>query len=302
MPNTLCHIGVQGPLSRFASRGVDLRLVILGCIIPDLPWILLTLLLQTQWFNPYDLRLYCTAQASLFFCLFFCLGVASLSSSLARVFTILFTNSLIHLLLDAIQIKWGNGINLIAPFNWKLQHLDLTWPEHSVTLALTVTGCIYLCLKWKEIVNHPLQLELPPPRRLFMALFFLICYTIGPLFVLSDLEMADTYYLHTMRQVNERPGKAIEFDRVHYFAETRELRTFSGERLTVSGAVPEHSGRVSFKGRFLTPSTFLASRYHLHKDFRDIASYIGLFMACTLLVHSLILTLSWSHNNSKGCP
>ena len=39
MPNTLVHLGVQGLGNRLISTEIDLKWVFLGCIIPDLPWI-----------------------------------------------------------------------------------------------------------------------------------------------------------------------------------------------------------------------------------------------------------------------
>jgi len=291
VPNTLCHIGLQSPLNRFASRTVDLRLVIIGCIIPDLPWILLSVLVPTNLFNPYDLRLYCTAQASFFFSTFFCLALAALFRQPHKVASVLIANCLLHLILDAAQIKWGNGVNLLAPFDWQFTHYGLTWPEHPLTQLITVASFLYILLHYKEIVQRPIVFAPISCQRLSICLLFLSIYLVGPLPVLQDIDNADTYYLHTMRQVKQRQGKTAEFDRVRYNAETREFKTFAGEHIKLQGSMPKQSGRVSLKGYFLAPTTFYANSFHLHRDFRDAASYVGLIMACTLLAHSLIMTL-----------
>ena len=40
MPNTLAHLGVGGVLTRSLVPDADLRWVYIGCVIPDVPWIL----------------------------------------------------------------------------------------------------------------------------------------------------------------------------------------------------------------------------------------------------------------------
>ena len=40
MPNTLVHFGAQGAASHALRRRLDPRFVHLGCLLPDLPWIL----------------------------------------------------------------------------------------------------------------------------------------------------------------------------------------------------------------------------------------------------------------------
>jgi len=299
VPNTLCHIGFQGPLNRYANGQIDLRLVIIGCIIPDLPWIMLAVLIRSGLFNPYDLRLYCTAQASLVFCTFLSLALASFATRFYRTAIILFANCFLHLLLDSLQIKWGNGVNLLAPFDWQFLHFDLSWPEHPLTVGCTILGGLYLLFHYRSIVARPLVFAPLTRKRFLTALILTGLYLLGPVAVMPQLERADTYYLHTMRQVDQRGGKSVEFDRVHYNAETQEFKTFTGEPIALTGAVPQQSGRVSFRGRFLTPTIFFAKEFHLHKDFRDIASYLGLLMACALLTHSLLLTLVPSLKSTK---
>jgi hypothetical protein len=40
VPNALAHLGVQGVATRALLRDADLKWVYIGCIIPDIPWIL----------------------------------------------------------------------------------------------------------------------------------------------------------------------------------------------------------------------------------------------------------------------
>ena len=299
MPNTLCHIGVQLPLNRLIAGRNDLLWVIIACIIPDLPWITLKVLIVTGLFDPYDLRLYCTAQASLFFCLFLSAALACTTRQTGRVFLVLAGNCLLHLLLDPLEIKWGNGVHLLAPTTWTMFHLDLAWPEHPVVLVFTLVGFFLLLFFWKKMVAAPLNIAWSPTKW-GVGLVFLGFYLAGPLLFLDKLEETDTYYLHTLRLTEERPGKTIEFDRVHYNARDKTVKTFAGERIIVTGSQPDRSGRVSFRGRFLTPGTVAADSFHYHPDERDLASLIGLFMACTLLLHSLLLSHFQARKNQQG--
>jgi hypothetical protein len=289
LPNTLCHIGIQAPLSGLVLHRNQLIWVIIACIIPDLPWIALKCLIPLEIFDPYDLRLYCTAQASLFFCLFCSAALACCTARSGKVFMILGSNCLAHLILDSLEIKWGNGVHFIAPYSWTMQHLDRAWPEHPVILGLTLVGLVVLTSSWNK--SAPFSSPLHRPGRIKAAGCFLAFafYMLGPILFLPQLEAADTYSIHTLRLKKERPGKPIAFDRAHYFAESRTLQTFAGEHIAVVGSQPQASGRVSFRGHFLTPTSFSSTSHHYHRDYRDIATLVGLFMACTLLLQSLIL-------------
>lgn len=289
LPNTLCHIGIQVPLSGLVLRKSQLVLVLIACIIPDLPWIALKCLIPLEIFDPYDLRLYCTAQASLFFCLFCSAALACCTAESGKVFMILGSNCLAHLILDSLEIKWGNGVNFIAPYSWTMQHLDRAWPEHPVILGLTLVGLAVLIGNWKSSIRCGSPLCKPGRAKAAGGLLLLACYVLGPILFLPQLEAADTYSIHTLRLKEERPGKPIAFDRAHYFAESQTLRTFTGEHIAVVGSQPQTSGRVSFRGHFLTPTSFSSITHHYHRDYRDIATFVGLFMACTLLLQSLIL-------------
>jgi hypothetical protein len=276
--------------------------VIIACILPDLPWIVLTCLLPLELFDPYDLRLYCTAQASLLLCLFLSAALACCTKQTGKIFMVLAGNCLLHLVLDALEIKWGNGVHLIAPFSWTMLHNGRLWPEHPLILGLTVIGLLSLLGNWRSCVAYSTQLCLPGRGKAAIGLLFFGCYLLAPLFFLAQLEEANTYNIHTLRMKDQRPGKPIEFDRVQYFAEQQTLQTFSGERIIVIGSQPATSGRVSFRGHFLTPTSFTSTSHHYHRDQRDIASLIGLFMACTLLLQSLILPHFQTRKNNQGPP
>ncbi len=273
--------------------------IIFGCIIPDLPWITARIVLPTHLVDPYNLRLYCTIQASLLFCLFFSATIACFARRAQRIFLILSGNCLFHLLLDSLQTKWGNGVHLFAPFSWKKTSFALIWPDHAATIICTCLGFFYLLFIWKKIVTNPLQLHPPTKGRISIGILFLVCYLAGPLFFLDGLEQTDFYSIHTLRLADTRPGKIIEFDRSHYDALHKRVTTFSGEQIRVSGTLPEKSGTVSIKGHFLTPDHIIVNHCRFHNNNRDIGSYLGLFMACILLLQSLIVP-GWFNFRKKS--
>ena len=300
MPNTLCHCGVQLPFFVRRDDRAPLLWAMIGCIIPDLPWMAVKALVPLAIFNPYDLRLYCTAQASFFCCLLLAAALSWCSSRRSVVFAILAGNCLAHLLLDAVEIKWGNGVHLLLPFSTEMTRFALLWPEHPLVLLGSGLGLVLLLALL--FTPSAVAVTLPSKRRLAQAALPFLLYLIAPLALMGPLEKADAYALHTLRLVDERGGKAVCFDRAHYFATSRQLRTYAGEDIAVVGKLPGQSGRVSFCGRFISPSLFRAEEMYPHQDPRDLATLAGLFLACALLAQSVILPHFRSAKNIQGPP
>lgn len=261
----------------------------MACIIPDIPWILLRCLLSLQTIDPYNLRLYTSIQASLVFCLIFSAALAQLSRLPSRIFAILGFNCLLHLLLDATQIKWGNGIHLFLPYDWSALQWQIFWPEYPLGIVITVFGFGYFLRIWPKVLAQKPRLPNLGTARIFALLCCLLVYLVGPLFLLEELEKTDYYAIQTLRNVQARPGKQIEFDRVPYSQTNKTITIFSGEQLHLSGETPDQSGIISLQGRFLSTTTVQTNRYHQHSRIRDWASLLGLLMTCTLTVQTLIL-------------
>lgn len=290
MPNTLCHILLQTPLHRafFSNRG--LLWVIIACLIPDIPWILLRGALALEVADPYALRLYAGVQASLFFCMMLSAALAQCSRRPAWIFLLLAANCLLHLLIDATQVKWANGVHLLAPFDWSPLQLHIFQPEHPLGVLMTVSGFIYLLWLWPKIAGQPAAPPAPRPAGLAVAALCLVVYLAGPLLFCRNLEQNDFYYLQTLRERELRPGKQIEFDRVPYSASRRTVTLFSGESVALRGELPASSGTLSVQGRFLTPGTVQVSRYQRHGRIRDPASVLGIFLICSLTAQTLLLS------------
>ncbi len=288
MPNTLAHFGIQGVVSGALFRNADAKWVFLGCVIPDVPWILQRVVRTVvNGVDPYDLRLYAIAQASFVGCLFLCGVFSAVSDKPRKVFTILTLNVLLHLLLDALQTKWANGVHLFAPVSWELVNFGLFWPESLVTYLLTAFGLGYVAWVWRDTIVQPPALSAPSLRKGLLVLSLLVVYFALPMALLNGPEAADNHFVQTLREREARTGRFVEFDRNLYLKQPARdvLRTLAGEERRVLGHHLDHSAMVSIQARFIDPQTIEISELHEHaRWFRDGATYTGLVLLSTLWV------------------
>lgn len=287
MPNTLVHIGLQTLFSKAIRPGADVKWVALGCIIPDLPWILQRIV---RWcapsVDPIDLRAYVTIQASLFFCLIFCGSIAMLTRQKRAIFLLLGGNALLHLLLDSLQIKWANGVHLLAPFSWHLTSAGLLWPENWSTVILTLIGGLLLLVFATRDRGLPSVFQYSN-QGLLIALLLLTAYLTMPLSLLNGPLASNNHYIHTISNHTQRTGKDIHIDRGVYTPERSTIRLFTGEILQVTSIPVVQKTRMSVQGTFRDNHTITVEAYHLHSPFRDYASLVGLF--ATLLIWLLAI-------------
>lgn len=303
MPNTLGHLGIQGIVTRTLIKDADLKWIVLGAIIPDIPWIVQRLALSAPLaIDPYDLRLYAIVQSSLLFSLVLSAALASLARRPARTFAILALGATLHLLLDALETKWGNGVLFLAPFSWQLSSARLFWPEDLISTLLALTGLVYMGYAWKRLPVVPFALALPQQRRCLLGGALALGYLLLPLALMTTSEAADNHYLRTLRLASERAGRAVEIDRPYYHKHpggnvggnpnSNTVRIFTGERFHAQGLEPPSSGTVSIKGRFVSDTTLEITAYHLHPaGVRDAGSYIGLALVAAVWARAAVMGL-----------
>ena len=280
MPKTLAHLAAQGILSRSWLRDAHPRWIALGCVAPDLPWIANRALhFAFAEIDAYELRLYVIAQASLLCSLLLCGALAALASRWKSVFAVLALNALLHLLLDACQTKWGNGVHLLAPWSWHPWNLELFWPESVPTYALTGLGVAFGAWALRFSYRHPFTPAWPSRRRGAAAAALLVAYLVLPAMLSRGPQEADSHSVRTLHQRGERKGRRVALDRT--WLEVREdgrafIVRHDGE-IAVHGRTLDHSARISARGRFQDPDTLFVEEIHEHTGFRrDIASYVGL--------------------------
>jgi hypothetical protein len=207
------------------------------------------------------------------------------------VFPILGLNSLLHLLIDACQTKWGNGIILFAPLDWKIFNFGLFWPESWPTYLLTLAGLAYVfavLVKSKE--GEPIRLVGPSMSRLISAILLLAVYCLLPFAFMDAVESKDAHSVATIR--NPCAECPVEFDRAYYRkdADQNKLETWSRTIYLIDGQRLDHSATISVRGIFLNQSTIRIDELYEHKGFsRDYPTYLGLILILFVWIRSFLL-------------
>lgn len=282
MPNTLAHLGLQPLLTRTAMPGADLKWIWAGCVLPDVPWIGQRLMrAMAPDVSGLDVRLYAAVQSSLFATLILAAALAMLARRPGPVFAILAAGAVMHLLLDAMQTKWANGVLLFAPFSWELVNFGLFWPEDRLTYVLTALGAgyaIWAILRERPVAIRPLA---PRGRRWAAAAGLGLLYLAAPLIYLEPAERADLHHVATLRDVAARPGKPIEIDRtaIVWRDGVPVARLSMGPELVLTGAVPPGVTQASIRGTFVDEGTVEVQEIHVHPgDRRALMTLAGLLI------------------------
>lgn len=284
MPNTLVHFAVQGAASRGVWRAFDPRWIYLGCLLPDVPWILRRLVVGFGLpVDAFDLRLYTMAQASLAGTLLLCAALAVLTAAPRIVFAVLGANALLHLLVDATELKFGNGVHLFAPVSWRMTSFDLLPGESPVYLVLAVAGALLVAWEIARPRGAGSRLALRPSR-LAGAAALLVAYLVFPLPFLGAVEASGSYSVKTLREVEARPGRAVSLDRTAFLAAPSGglVQLWTGERVRATGDLPDHDATVSLHGTFLAPDVLRVDRLFEHREDRDWPSYVALVLLAVL--------------------
>jgi hypothetical protein len=281
MPNTLGHFGIQGAASRVLFGHVDPRWIMIGCVIPDVPWITQRVAQAVApGLDPYGMRLYFVAQASLVGSLVLCAACAVLTRKPRLLFFLLGFNVLAHLLLDACQTKWGNGIAMMAPISWSLWNFELFWPEHWLSHGLTGLGVLFVAWAWRHGLWGPLELD---TRHWPLALLLLLVYATLPAALVPSAYEADVHDTKTLKEA--RIGEAVAFDREEF---DHRLKPWNHRAYTLRGQAPSAKAIVSLEGVLVAADTLRVEQLHIHAGrSRDIPTLLGLGILATALLVGL---------------
>lgn len=281
MPNTLAHVGAQTLATRSLIQNADPKWIYLGCVIPDLPWILQKIVqFAGLAVDPYLLRAYLIAQASLLSSLVLCGAIAMLARHFWQIFALLSGNVVLHLILDAMQTKWANGVHFWAPLSWELTNWGLFWPEHAMTYVLTGLGLIVAIWYWRNARERDPGIDVKNGWRLAGALSLTLVYFALPAVLIHGPVGADNHYLDTLRHAEDRVGAYVECDRASLRRSEGEtvLQCWDGKPRTVEGVDDvDAPAKVSVRGEVAQGGGVVVTDRHVHlRGVRDAASYVGL--------------------------
>jgi len=259
---------------------VPFTIVLAGCLIPDMPWILQRLAVASGLISPSARSsAYFIAQASFLFCVVGSLAIGAIHRLWLPAAAIASFGCAIHLLLDSLQDKWGNGVNFFAPFDWSLQSFGVLGVETALVATASLVGVIPF-LATRRIKDDAGALDFTGTR-LGVFIAAIAVYLVAPTLLVSDVIEANVRNLRTLSSPDGRAGKALELDReeVSITADASYISTHAGETLTVASApYPLTEGQYSVRGRFISDDAVSLEQIRRESEYRDVASVVGLVM------------------------
>ena len=292
MPNTLAHLAVQGVANASWQPARYLPWVLLGCVLPDVPWIANRILrVANPALDPVALDLYCFVQASWLFSVLLGCAVASFARRPLAASALVAGNALLHLLLDAIEIKPGSGVHLFVPFSWQPVSVDLMWPEHPVVTGVTLLGAvlavIFLVAPRFRRSLEPLVFSL---RRTAVAIAAVAAYLVLPLPLGEGAWDADYRSIRSLvgSDVSVRSRVELERDPVVVRDGMPFVQTFGREFRLITDRELADGAVVSVTGYLSGPRTIRATEVHVNDPgFRDLASIAGLLAVALVWIRVL---------------
>jgi hypothetical protein len=167
-----------------------------------------------------------------------------------------------HLLLDACQTRYGNGVAFLYPASWHTYNFELFGPEDHIGLAfLAISTGVVLHSFWKGL--PPLPLRRPSWRG---ALMLGGGFVLMPLITWHEALEANVFNMAFVYSPSTFEGKEIGFERNRLISSTpARLRTWYGRELVLDGvpddAMPGDS--VSLCGTYRA-GTLEVERFHVH--------------------------------------
>lgn len=290
MPSTLTHVALQTPLFVTLFGRSAWPWALLGCVLADVGWILqraFKLAWPGEQLVFYDVRLAAVAWSSLLATLLLSAALAVWARRAGRAFLLLSLGATAHLALDAVQLRWGNGVHFALPLQWQAWSPGKLPPDHAAWHVLALVGLTGLVLRARPS-EWDQELVLGG-KRLAISVLLLASYVLAPIGLRERLAAADVHSVETLRS-SARAGLDVELYRAHYFPATADegafFLTMVSEPLTVvSGFESPRRERVSIKARFVSDDAVEVLAAHVHPNSRRSAlSVVGLIVLGGLLM------------------
>ncbi len=298
MPNLLTHFGATYLLFWPLPWRIDLRLLFLGALLPDLPWIIYRALERLTALDPINLLAYLIPFSTPIVVLLVAACIALLHQRPLTCFGILGTAGVLNIVLDALQTRPVSGPLLLYPFSFRQYSLHWFWSEDIISYVAVGVSlvCIAFALR-RPIWPTPFRLQ---NLGLVVSLLFGICVLIS--LTHKPLIAQNVYTLGFASQPEKWEGEwvTLEFDPV-VERNLVQVHPSRGLRVQVMGDVDLQPGEGVTLGGFYRDGKIYPEMIRRHRGgLRDLFSYAALliFVAVWFDIPGRLHT--WKKNNFEG--
>jgi hypothetical protein len=264
------------------DRSITMSLL-LGATWPDLPWVLLrglhmvvpisSSLTPSYYVQPFATPLMCLWAGVIFAC---CVRRPR------RQAVAFVAAAWLHLLLDACQTRFGNGVAFLYPLSGKLYDFEVFWEESPVGLAMLALSVGFVAVVAKQGVA---SMTWKRPPAMWVAVL-LVGYFAMPVVTWSLMRGDDTFGMAFVSDPTSFEGRTVGFDR-NLLAGTNPpiLRTWYGRDLRLVGVPAEAQAGdiVSVRGRY-TDGEIAVEAFHVHlRHLHDVPSMVALAVFVVIL-------------------
>jgi hypothetical protein len=252
--------------------------LLLGATWPDVPWMALRVL---DLWSPDELRiplrLYAQAFHTPLMCLwggliFACFMQRPRPQALAFIGAAWF-----HLVLDAFQTRYGNGVALLYPFSWRVYDFELFWPDGTIGLILlAMSTAVVLHAFWKGL--EPLHLRRPSWLRVTALTLGYLLMPLATWHAAFDANVFNALFIYFPSALE---GKEVGFERnALVSSKPPRLRTWYDHHLALD-QVPDEARPgdvVSLRGTY-GEGQLKVRQFHIHSlDLHSTPSIVAFVM------------------------
>ncbi len=276
MPDLLTHFGATYLLSRPLPWRIDLRLLFLGALLPDLPWILSRVLKTLTPLDPINLSAYLIPFSTPLVVLLVAACIALLHQRPLTCFAILGTAGLLNIVLDCLQTRPVSGPLLLYPLSFHRYSLHWFWPEDIISYV--AVGVSLVCMAFamrRPIGPTPFRLR---NLRLVVSLLFGIC--VLTVLTHKPLIAQNVYNLGFASQPENWEGQWVTLESRRVVDRNLvEVERSRGLRVQIKGDVELYPGEVVSLGGFYRDGKIYTEMVHRHRrGLRNLFSYVALLI------------------------
>ncbi len=200
---------------------------------------------------------------------------------------------MLHHLLDALQVKWDQGVPLLAPFSWQPYTWNLIPTEGLFIYIATLVGLalsIWLTFR-KPIMKGISGLLIASPKRIATSLILVLIYFALPLLFIQKPYEYNYFNLAIWANSEARVGSTIMLDRADYIP--GDPATIHNQSLP-KPVVPQNlelkdKAVISLKGELMEDGALRINDYYIHHSyFRNYASILGLILIALIWIYPKI--------------